>query len=425
MANTPVTYPSDLTYVGLASERGAQGTPQPPTATLLLTKDPACKDNQLYLDDTGLRQSMSETYGEVLGPLSGDCQLDGDFRCDTGGFLLGNIMGDYTMTGTAIPVTTTLSSTANVGATQFSATASIPGGSTIQVGTGLTAEVFVTNAPSGAGPYTIPINVTSGAQGNGTTVFQHLSGAAITVIGTPYTYKFSEQCAGVTGANALLAQAHSLSITDWYGPTAVTGARVYPGSMLSDLTLTLDPSKLVTFSAKAMSWGSSAASSTPGVIVSSLPPLAGWNLLTGIGGPASGGTLVNNIENLTLTLSRKLKLYPTLGQAQPFIIRQGKFGMSGKFTVITANETALTNYLTNVQPQLQFVLNSGSGATTQNLQIDMQQVAYNAVQPVRTDEAVKLEVSFKAIANTTNVGSSGGFSPGMITLGNAMAVGSY
>lgn len=424
MPATPITFPSDLTYVGVAPE-AAQGTAVSPIATLLLTKDPASIDNQVYLEDTGMRQSMSDIFGAVLGPLSGGVQLDGDLRADTGGFLFGNILGDYTMTGTAIPVTTTLAATAAPGANQFSATASIPGGSTIQVGVGLTAEVFVTNAPSGAGPYTIPINNTSGAQRNGLTVFQHLSGAAITVIGTPYSYKFAEQCAGTTGANALLAQAHSLTITDWYGLTAATGARAYPGAMFSDLTLTMDPSKLLTFTAKASTWGSGPAGSTPPVIVSGLQPLAAWGIATGIGGPASGGTLVNNVETLSMNFTRALKVYPTLGQQQPFIIRQGKLGVTGKMTLMAANEAALTNYLTNVQPQLQFLLTNGSGATTQNVQIDMQNVFYNQVVPNRGDEVVKLDVSFKAIANTTNIGASGGFSPCMVTLGNAMAVGSY
>lgn len=423
MSGTPVTYASDLTYVGLSSE-AIQGTPTTPTATILLTKDPASKDNQVYLEDQGMRQSMAEVYGAVLGPLAGDLQLDGDLRADTGCYMLGNVMGDYTMTGTTTTPTTTLSSQANAGATSLSTAASIPNGTTIQVGTGLTAEVFVTGTPTGAGPFTIPLAPTSGAQNNGTLAFTHASAQTVTAITTPYTYQFALQNGGTTGAQALLAQAHSLTVTDWYGPTASSGARQYPGTMLSDLTITMDPTKLLTFSAKASTWGSQPSGSTPPVITSGLQPLAGWTLATGLGGPASGGTLVNNIENLSMSLTRQVKVYQTLGGQNPYIIRQGKLGVSGKFTAIVNNETLLTNYLTGVQPQLQFLITNGAGATKQQFQFDMAKVFYKVVAINRGDIAVKMDVDFTAVANTTNVGASGGFSPLMVTVQNALAVGS-
>lgn len=421
---TPITIPSDLTYVGAAPE-AIQGTAVLPTNTILINKTPTVKDNQVYLEDTGLRQSMSEVYGAVLGPLNGEVSLEGDLRSDTSGFLFANILGDYTMTGVTQAPTTTLSSTASAGATQLSCAASIPVSTQIQIGTGLTAECFITGTPSGAGPFTIPLSPTSGAQRNGTLAFTHTSGQTVTAITTPYTYQFAEQCAGTTGANALLAQAHSLSITDWTGLTSSVGARTYPGSMVADLSITLDPQKLLTFSTKMSTWGSAPSASTPSVVVSSNPVLAAWNCLVGIGGPASGGTLVGNVESMSLQLTRQLKIYQALGTAQPYIIRQGKFGVTGKMTIMASSEGPLTDYLQNNQRQLQLKLNSGSGATTQNIQFDMQQVFYKQVVPTRSDEMVKLDVDFTAIANTTNVGASGGFSPIMVTLGNAVGVGTY
>lgn len=424
MPATPITIPSDLTYVDLAPE-AQQGTAVAGTMTMLLNKEPQVKDAITYLEDTGMRQSMSEVYGAVLGPIAGDVSLEGDLRADSSGFLFGNILGDYTMTGTTTTPTTTLSSTATAGATQLSCAASIPLGTNIQIGTGLTAECFVTGTPSGAGPFTIPLNVTSGAQRNGTLAFTHTSGQTVTAITNPSTYQFSEQCAGTTGAQSLLAQAHSLSITDWTGLTASVGARVYPGAMLSDLTITMDATKLLTFSAKASTWSSSPAAATPSVITANLSPLAAWNVAVGIGGPASGGTLVPYVETLSLNLTRQVKVYPTLGQQQPYIIRQGKFGVTGKMSILASSEGPLTDYLQGNTRQLQFKLTSGSGATTQNITFDMQQAYYNSVVPNRGDEMVKLDVDFKGIANTTNVGASGGFSPIMVTLGNAVPVGTY
>lgn len=424
MPATPTTFASDLTYAGLAPET-VQGTPVTPSATILLNKDPAAKDNQVYLEDMGTRNAMAEVYGAVQGPLSGDVQLDGDVRTDTIGYLLGNILGDWTATGTANGASTTLSAQANVGATSISTAASIPASSIIQIGTGATAEIFTTGTPTGTGPYTIPLAGTSGIRGNGALVYQHAVSQVVQPLQTPYTYQFALQNAGVTQSQLQTAQAHSLTVTDWSGVTASTGARAYPGAMLSDLSFTIDPTKLLTFSAKATTWGSVAAASTPAVTISGLGPQAAWTAAVGIGGPASGGTLVNNVQNLSVSLTRKLKLYPTLSAKNPYIIRQGKFGITGKFSLVAADESALTNYLTNVQPQLQVVMSTGSGATTQKLQFDLQQVYYKTSSINRSSEAVGFDVDFTGIANTTNIGASGGFSPCLVTIQNAVAVGVY
>ena len=331
---TPTTFASALTYGGLAAET-TQGTPVAPTATILLNKEPGAKDNQVYLEDKALHNSMAEVYAGVLGPLSGDFTLDGDFRADTQGYLLNNIMGANTVTGTG-----------------------------------------------------------------------------------PFTYVFSLN-------NAAPAQQHSFTFTDWSGVTASTGARAYPGAMLSELTYTLDPTKLATFSAKALSWGSAAAATTPTVTIGTLAPVAGWITAVGIGGPATGGTLMANIANASVSLARKLKIVPVLGGKQPYIIRQGPLGVSGKLTFVAADESPLTNYLTAVQPQLQLLLSTGTGTSTQKLQVDMQQCYYKVAQIQRGSEEVEFTVDYVGVANTTNVGASGGFSPVQVTLMNSTAGGSY
>lgn len=423
MPATPTTFASELSYAGLAPET-IQGTPVSPTATILLNKDAATKDNQVRLEDMAMRNAMAEVYGAVDGPLSGDLQLEGDVRTDTIGYLLGNILGDWSMTGNT-GTSTTLASQATAGSTSISTTATIPASSVIQIGTGPTAEVFTTGTPTGAGPYTIPLSATSGIRGNGTLVYTHASAQAVAVISTPYTYAFALQNGGVTQSQLQTAQAHSLTVTDWSGVTATTGARAYPGAMFSELAITVDPTKLLTFSAKATSWGSVAAASTPPVTISALGPQPAWDVAVGIGGPASGGTLMSNVANLSVTLTRQVKVLPALGGKNPYLIKQGKLGMAGKFTLYAADETPLTNYLTNQQPQLQIVCATGSGASTQLLQFDMQQVYYKTSVINRSSEAVTFDVDFTAIANTTNVGASGGFSPVMVTTKSAVAVGTY
>lgn len=232
-----------------------------------------------------------------------------------------------------------------------------------------------------------------------------------TTTGTgPYVHAVSLQ-------NAAPAQNASLTVTDWQGVTASTGARQYPGFMMSSLDFAIDPDKLVTAAVKGTAWGSSADASTPAVSASSVLPTAGYICGVGIGGPASGGTLFNNVVSASVSIARKVQAYPSLqGSQQPYIIRQGTLGVTGKLTFLAADETPLTNYLTNVQPQLQFLLNAG---TTNIVQIDMQQVYYKTSAINRGKEAVEFDVDFVAVANTTNVGASGGFSPVKVTVTNS------
>ena len=68
---------------------------------------------------------------------------------------------------------TTLSALVAAAATSISTVATVPQGSYILIGVGLTAEVLLTGVPSGAGPFTIPIVGTPVAYG-------HASGVAVT-----------------------------------------------------------------------------------------------------------------------------------------------------------------------------------------------------------------------------------------------------
>ena len=329
---TPVTYPSALSFVGLAKET-VQGTAVAPTSTLMLNTPAQAKDMVDKLEDVGMRQAMADVYGAVPGPRSSDLQLDGDVRVDTIVTLLQNLLGDRTTTGAA----------------------------------------------------------------------------------TPYAH-------AVSLLNTSPAQPSSLTVTDYSGVTASVGARAYPGVMLSEITLAIEPGKLFTFQAKGTGWGSAAAGAAPTASASTLTPKAGWTAAFGLGGPASGGTLVKNITSLQLTLTRQVKVYPTLGQQQPYIVRAGKFGVTGRFTMIAADESPLTDYLDNNTPQMQVLLNAGANEI---FQFDSNKVFYKTSAINRGDDAVMFDVDFTCIANSTDVGASGGFSPCKVTVTNSVAGTAY
>lgn len=79
---------------------------------------------------------------------------------------------------TAVPtLSTTLSASTIIGATSISTVASIPSGTAIRIGLDGTTEFALTGAPSGAGPYTIPLTSPAGGL-----VFAHSSGSSIITV---------------------------------------------------------------------------------------------------------------------------------------------------------------------------------------------------------------------------------------------------
>jgi hypothetical protein len=407
---TPVTWPSARQFVGLAKET-VQGTAVAPTDTLIVTKfDP--EDKITYLDDTGMRGSMVETYGEAAGVIHSEIDLAGAVFPDTLPWLLSNIFGDTVAAGTATTPTGTLSAGSSIGAVTVSSSVSIPNGTLIQIDVGSLAEIVITSgAPTGAGPFTIPVPALTKA---------HLSGVAITAITAPISYASSV-------LNSGQAQPGSLTFTDWQGPTATVFARAWPGCCLSELNLTWNnESNLFEWTAKAIGYPSAPASAQPTSAPGTLSPQASWRAKLGLAGPASGGTLVPYCTDGEINIKRAATPLFTGGGVQaPYIIQRGKVDMTAKGNFVVPDESILNYYLNNTQPQFQLALTTGTGLTTAGVTADMAKTAFTASKIDRGKEAVMYAAEMRGIANTTNAGASGGFSPGKITVQNAVSTQPY
>jgi hypothetical protein len=410
----PTTYPSDKQFIGVAKEV-TPGTPVAPTWTFLVDKfDP--EDKPTWLVDKAMRGSMVEEYGLIQGVTKSEFSMSGPFFGDGGGFLLNNILGDMAEAGTYTGSgTTTLSSGATAGATTISTALSIANGTRIQIGTGANAEVVVTSGvPTGAGPFTIPVPALR---------FAHLSAEVVQPVTTPYSQIFSTLNAGT-------AQPGTLTITDWQGLPATNQARVYSGACLSELTLKGNAeTELITFDAKGIAWASAIAAAPPTSAPTTAQPIASWRTALGLGGPASGGTQDKTIGSWEIKITRKLKPYFTGQNSQnPFVIQRGAVTATGKlvFAVPADEAKSLLYMLNNTQPQFQWLVSNGlAGASLLSLQVDVQAAAFETAKINRGAEAVGYDDTFKALANTTNAGASGGYSPLKVTLQNAVAAGTF
>lgn len=408
---TATTFTTNKQFLGIAKET-SQGTAVAPTFTLPVEKFQP-EDKPVWLDDKAWRGSMVDFYGRQQGVIKTEFSMSGPAFGDGIGFLLANILGDLTATGTTTTPTGTLSAGSSVSATSVSSSVSIPNGTLIQIDVGNNAEIVTTSGvPTGVGPYTIPVPALTKA---------HLSGVAITAVTTPYTSAFSL-------LNSGQGQPISHTFTHFQATPASTGTRQYPGSCLSELSLKWNAeSQLMTFDAKGLSWPSVIAGATPTSSPSTATPVASWRGVLGIGGPASGGTLVKTITDGEISIKRELDaIFTTQGVQVPYIIQRGAISVSGKLNFIADSESPFLAMMNNTQPQLQFLLDNGvAGANNIKFQADMQNAAYKGVKYDAGKTAVAYQVDFDAVANVTNAGFSGGFSPIKFALTNAITSGTY
>ena len=416
---TPATYASTKQFIGIAPET-TQGTPVAMTATqLLTTMTPS--DKPTFLKDQSWRGSMgTDAFAQILGVGTADVSLGGPVYGDTAGFWLKNILGDVSVTGTPTGSgATTLSASAAAGATSISTTATIPAGTLIQIGTGATAEVVTTGTPTGAGPFTIPI--TTPASG---LLYAHASAQAVTPVQSagPFTYAWSLLNSGG-------GQPPSHTLTHYLGTTATVGARQYPGFCLSQCNFTFNAeSELFAWSGQGTSWPSVAAGAAPTANPTTVLPTASWRTKVGIGGPASGGTLVNTVMDGEVDITRELQpVFTANGVRTPYIIQRGGLSVAGKLNFgAVSDESVLLYMLNNTQPSVQIVCDNGqSGANQVVIQIDMASAVFTQADPDTSKAAIGYQASFQANFNTTNAGGSGGMSPIKVSVTCAVAPGTY
>ncbi|MEU1731391.1 phage tail tube protein [Streptosporangium sp. NPDC020145] len=241
-----------------------------------------------------------------------------------------------------------------------------------------------------------------------------LGGYAVTGASAPYSHTYSLLNSGD-------GQPVTHTLTDATGVPTTSGARQYPYSCLSELTLNWNAEQLCTWEAKAVGWPSVVPGVAPTNTLSTVPPIPSWRGAVGIGGPASAGTLVTDISEFSITLSREVTPYHTAdGTQAAFVIARGPLDVTGKFTQIAQSEQRILDLLANTQPQLQFVLSNGLtlGALV-SVQFDMQKVGYRTTK-INQGTVFVYDVEFQAIANSTNAGPSAGLAPAKVLLQNAV-----
>lgn len=409
------TFASAKQFVVVGKEV-TQGTAVAGTATIPVEKfEP--EDKPVWLDDKAIRGSMVDSYGRQLGVVKTDFSMSGPCFADTLPWLLANIFGDVaytggTPTGSALGPLTVAATAGVTSVLALTSASGVAPGTVLSVDTaGLQETVTVLSLVSLNATLTAPVK------------FSHTTSATVTAVTAPWNVACSTQ-----NSNASQGQPGSHTFTHYQGTPAGTFARSYPGACLSELNLKWNAeTQLFQYDAKGSSWPSVIAAATPTAAPSAVTPVASWRGILGIAGPATGGTLVSNVLDGEINIKRVIEpVFTTQNSQNPYVIQRGAISISGKLNFIATSEVPYTTMLNNTQPQLQLILaNGAAGAAAASTQIDINQAAYETSKLNTGKAAIGYDVTFMAEANTVNAGISGGYSPGKVTVSNAVAPNTY
>jgi hypothetical protein len=404
-------YPVSEEWFGIGREV-VPGTVVAPLVTVPLDKT-APDDKPTFLVDKALRGSMAEEYQLIEGTAIGAFDINGPVYMDTVGYLLHNIMGDYIAAGSAPTNATTLSAGLAVGGTAV----------TVTSGTGYGTAATVNIGPVGGFSENLVIStVTGGTSLTFTTGarFAWNSGATIHTVTAPYTHTFSLLNSG-NGQPATHTVTHFSGITALNAETpnygGTFGARQYGYWCASEMSFNMDASGLVSHSTKGTAFLGTPSLANPVKSISTVQAQPGWEAQVLI----AGGT-VTSVTVPEITLTRQLKPWFTAdGSQTAYVIARNSLTANGKLTFLAVDDTPMMYMLNNTQPTLSLSLNNGlSGTNFVSLTFNAQIAAFDTVK-LTDNEEIEWESTFKAMANVTNAGPSGGWSPVSVVLLSGVA----
>lgn len=225
----------------------------------------------------------------------------------------------------------------------------------------------------------------------------------------PFTHVFSVLNTG-TG------QPKTYTLNDNY----VAGNRQYASAKFSEVGFKFNADGLLTYSAKTTTFGSVTAAA-PTTSFTAIPPMVGWAGVVQIGGITQAGVLDGEV-----TIKRSVSVInPVDGTQAPSTLWSGPVQVDGKATLIMEDDTALTQYLTTAKPAIDFNFTSGAGAGAVQLKLHMTKCSISAADITRGKDYIEVPITWTALANTTDVGASGGYSPIKVTVQNAVTTGTY
>ena len=434
----PSIYPGVLSWLGIARELTV-GTPLVPVITHPMDQaDYSPEDMPKFLDDKAIRGSMTDLFYKTLGVESAQFSFGGPNFLDSHGYFFDNVFGDLSTIGSSLANPSTTSGVLPVGNTNMTLAAAPPAqytaGATIQIGAGSTAEVVIISATAGSnvvGFTGYPLR------------FTHPTAQTVQTAGTPFTHRFAALNSPLGYGGAYGAQPPTHTLTDVtnlvntftsssYGTVATStyGARQYPSAVIKSLDFSGNAEQNLGIKMAGDSWLSVIAGTAVTNVTTNSRPVPNWNTTVVIAGNTVSSTnTYAGVGNFTVSYKRATQVYWIVAGTQtPYVIARGPLTADGQLDFDPTNsEMPLDLMLLNSQAPLSIqvsnqtpnvIPNSGTPFT---LTFTMSQAAIVKSKIMRNKALIGFGDTYDAVANSTDVGGSGGLGPGTITLVNNTA----
>jgi hypothetical protein len=240
-----------------------------------------------------------------------------------------------------------------------------------------------------------------------------LGSVATTGSSAPYTHTISLKNSLTSDVDV---QPISYTLTDFYA----VDVRSYPGCQFSDFSLKFNADGMLEYDTKTTGWQSSTVSD-PTPTFSTVLPTPVWRGTVSIGGTQVATAMSGNID-----MSRPVTpVYGISATQNPYQVFLGPLEVTGKITFLMETDAELTRFLSNTQPAIVLNWAYGSGAAAVQIQATITKGAYTAAMIERGEDFVQVSIDLNGQSNTTDAGSTGGFSPIKWVLQNAKASGTY
>ena len=241
-----------------------------------------------------------------------------------------------------------------------------------------------------------------------------LGDVATTASAAPYTHTMS-----LLNSQATNGQPPTFTLSDYYSLGAGS-TRQFAGMQFASIDTKFSADSLLTYSAKGMGYQSITAS-VLAPSYSTVPPLPSWTGTTTLAGSVTAILAEGNVN-----IQRSVTPIHTVdGTQRPYQLFAGPLTVEGSLLLVLESDTQLNYYLQNTQPSLSIDFTSGAGASLVQVKFQMTKCAFTVAKVERGKDYIELNVNYRAQANTTDAGASGGYSPIKVVLQIAKASCTY
>lgn len=366
-----------------------------------------------WLGDENLRGSNVKTYSLVQANRWAEVTIPASPAYgDTLGHVLFSMLGDYTTIGTAASPNSTLSGGVAAGATTLTVAsgAGFAANQWIQVDVTSLAEVVQVQSVA---TNTITLKAATPLR------FSHLTGVAVTNTTANYTHTFSAiNPNSSTGNTSSQPPTYTFLHRNLVATSANHNSDQYSYSRFTDLKLTATKDGWFTWDGKFSSYLRNYPSTDYTPSFTTVPAFPTWQAAISL---AAGQ--VYNVSECSFTINRELDIVTAAdGVQDPYVIAAGPLtAMFGIDYDAVSDETALNYMLNNTQPTLSFVLTNGlSSPSTVSITINAQLTGHKEAPLSAMKTLWGYKTTGELVANTTNAGNSGGYSPMQAVLVNAI-----